>query len=394
MLIDKPRFEYLLNKYLDKTATEEEFREFFSCIQQEEYKDVFNELMKTGNMEAEISPNVRSIDWDSMYMKIVAPIPHKTFTIRSLYRLTAAAVFLCCVGAGLYFSFVKNPDNLQVERTNASIDATAGSNKAILKLGDGRSVVLDAAGTGNLTSQGKTTISKSDDGTLVYHAAGNSNNVVMSNTVSTPRGGQYVVVLPDQTKAWLNSASSITFPTEFSSNERNVKVSGEVYFEVAKLPGKTFKVRTENATVTVLGTHFNVMAYPDDLVSQVTLMEGSVRLKTSGAEKLLKPGQMASFQDDSPTIVFTALDMPEAKIDWKNGLFQFENESVQQIMKKISRWYNRDIVYEGRLTDKHFSGAISRKNNLSTVLELLHSSGGLNFKVSEKTITVTEQITP
>jgi transmembrane sensor len=390
MLIDKSRFEYLLKKYLDKTATEKEFNEFFSCVQQEEYKDVMTDLMKEEDMEAEMSSNVRTIDWDAMYMEIVTSTNNKTFSIRSLYRLTAAAVFLCFVGAGLYFNLAKGPNLTQVEQKAAKLD-TAFNNNAILTLGDGHSVVLDAADRGTLTSQGGTTISKPEDGTLVYQAAANSSHEVMSNTLSTPRGGQYVVVLPDQTKAWLNSASSITFPTEFSTNERNVKVSGEVYFEVAKLAGKTFKVSTEHATVTVLGTHFNVMAYPDDQESQITLLEGSIRLKTSGAEKLLQPGQMASIQDDSRSIAITVLEMPKAKIDWKYGLFQFENESVQQIMKKISRWYNKDIVYEGRLIDKHFSGAISRKNSLSTVLNMLHASGDLDFKVSGETITVSDK---
>src|SRR5690606_29853914 len=268
----------------------------------------------------------------------------------------------------------------------AAINIAPGSNKAALTLADGSTILLDDAAEGKISEQGNTFVYKTN-GTLSYNAQNvNSNlNAKQSfNTLTTPRGGQYKIVLPDSTVVWLNAESSIRFPTKFSAHERNVSLTGEAYFEVATNKSAPFKVNLESMEVEVLGTHFNVMAYSDEKSVNTTLIEGSVKIHKNQQQKLLRPGQQARV---SNTIKVSNVDVNEA-IAWKNGLFQFKEANIETILRQIGRWYDVKIEYQGEISDEKYRAEISRKANLSQVLKILEISG-LKFSLKEgRTITV------
>lgn len=276
-------------------------------------------------------------------------------------------------------------------------DVKPGGNKAILTLADGTKMVLDDASEGTLTRQGNTTIIKLDSGRLAYNVQTVSKielTAILYNTLSTPIGGQYFVTLPDGTKVWLNASTSLRFPTAFAGNERKVEVDGEAYFEVTKNAAMPFIVKAGNEEIKVLGTHFNVMAYAEDKVIKTTLLEGIVKVSLIGSSKsettnasiTLKPGQQSQIDLNNGLTIVEA--DPEEAIAWKNGYFIFNNENIESIMLKISRWYHVKVTYEIDPAEKIFTGNISRSQNVSEVLKMLELTDAIHFKIEGKSITV------
>jgi transmembrane sensor len=270
-------------------------------------------------------------------------------------------------------------------------DLMPGGNKAILTLANGSKIILDNAAKGKIASQASTIISKTGDGELVYTApdlvAAPIHNIIATNTISTPRGGQYEIVLPDGTKVWLNSASSLKYPTVFAGSERNVELSGEAYFEVAKNAAKPFFVKTLTQTVEVLGTHFNINSYADEKSVKTTLLEGSVKITGTynKATVKLSPGQQAVNAAGSINTIANA-DIDEA-MAWKNGKFLFKNTDLHAIMRQLSRWYNVDVDYQGTIAERHYDGRISRNVPVSQIFTILKTSG-LNFTIDGGKIIV------
>ena len=207
---------------------------------------------------------------------------------------------------------------------------------------------------------------------------------VAYNTLTTPRGGQYHLTLSDGTSVWLNAASSIKYPIAFTGNERRVEITGEVYFEVEHNAAKPFRVICNGQTVEDLGTHFNINAYNDENAVKTTLLEGSVNVSAAGKNKMLKPGEQAQLQHGNIRIADVDVNKVAA---WKNGLFQFNDDNIRDIMRQLGRWYDVDIKYEGNLPDWEFSGAIPRNANLSQVLDIL-SFVKVHFRIDGKTIVV------
>lgn len=284
---------------------------------------------------------------------------------RKSYRYAAAIILvMLCVGALLL-----------LEKTN---DIGPGGSKALLTLNDGSTIVLEKAGSGSLATQGNTRIIKQESGLLAYDASAfilGDDEIVGTNTITTPLGGEYQVILPDGTKAWLNAASSIKYPTSFKGKERVVEITGEVYLEVSKDITKPFIVKVDGATeIKVLGTHFNINAYPDEGVIKTTLLEGSVQVTNpSGAPVTLSPGQQSS-TDTQGRIFIQNVDI-EAAVAWKNGNFQFNSLSIDEIMRQISRWYKVEVIYQSEKPQGEYSGIVSRNTNLSEVLDMLQLSG-------------------
>ena len=222
-------------------------------------------------------------------------------------------------------------------------------------------------------SDGGVVINK-DKGALVY----GKTNIVAYNTMTTPRGGQYRLTLPDGTQIWLNAASSITYPTAFVGPERKVEITGEVYFEVAKNEKMPFKVKLRDETeIRVLGTHFNVNAYADEPLVRTTLLEGSVMINNS----VLKPGQ--AYSNGKVTEADT-----EAAVGWKNGVFIFNRDNLTSVMRQLSRWYDVDVEYQGSLASRTFSGKIKRDLGLLDLLDGLKSTD-VRFKIEGKKLIVT-----
>jgi transmembrane sensor len=239
--------------------------------------------------------------------------------------------------------------------SEAKSDISPGGNIATLTLADGRKISLTDAKNGQLAEQSGIKISKTADGQLVYNItnAENSSLSLSYNTIETPPGGQYQVILPDGSKVWLNSASSLRYPVRFTGNERKVEISGEAYFEVAHNSKMPFRVINSNQIVEVLGTHFNIMAYPDESSTNTTLLEGSVRIIKENKSKIISPGQQTRVKNGD--IDVASVDVTQVTA-WKEGYFMFKNEDIQSIMRQISRWYNLEVKYQGDIPEKVFGG--------------------------------------
>jgi transmembrane sensor len=299
-----------------------------------------------------------------------------------LVRAAVAAAVVALVITSFYFLSNKpQPANTITKVQPAPAvqqvaEAKPGTNGAIITFSDGSTIELDSLKDGalkaNIVKKGNQVIYKEQAGEPVY------------NTVSTPRGRQYQLVLADGSKVWLNAASSIRFPTTFTGNDRTVEVTGELYFEVAKNASKPFKVIANGTEIEVLGTHFNVDSY--DEVIKTTLLEGSVKIKAGDKTGLLRPGQQSQASTAGEFKTTSSVDIDKV-MAWKNGRFSFENASLESIMNQVSRWYDVDVVYQDKVPKRFFTADISRNNNLSVFLKVLAESG-IRFKMEGKKLLV------
>jgi transmembrane sensor len=271
-------------------------------------------------------------------------------------------------------------------------DLPPGSNKAILKLADGKTIVLDSAAKGLLAKQGGSEVQKTDSGQLTYTAQ--EKGELAYNTLTTPRGGQYQLRLADGTKVWLNAASSITYPVAFSGERRDVTITGEAYLEVAKDAARPFRVQIPNAVgsgspmeIEVLGTGFDVNAYADEPTIRTTLVEGSIRVSASGSGTIVQPGQQVEVGEGGKGIrVIDHADVDEA-LAWKNGRFYFHNADLPAIMRQVSRWYDVDIRYAGEVPAGHYNGKPTRDLSAKQMLKLIEYSG-VKYRIEGKTIVI------
>lgn len=299
----------------------------------------------------------------------------------------AAAIVLCFVCAGLYLKLTHKPTvGIPVAGVKPG-NIKPGSNKAILILADGRRVALTDTKNGKIAEQSGVSINKAADGKIIYEAtASASDHAVALNTVETPRGGQYQIDLPDGTKVWLNAASSLTYPAWFTGKERNVTLRGEAYFEVAKNKSMPFRVQANNVNVEVLGTHFNIMSYTDEHSVNTTLLEGSVKISKGNVQKIIKPGQQAVAVTQGNDIVVDETDVDEA-VAWKNGNFNFNGDDIHALMRQISRWYDVNVIYQGKIPHNQFVGTIPRASEIEQVLKVLELNH-VHVKIKDKTIVV------
>jgi transmembrane sensor len=329
--------------------------------------------------------------------KVSSAIYQKRGKTKLWYRITAAAAVLLVAGASVYFYTIGGINFFRNDLADAKKIAV-GKNTAVLTLANGRQIDLSVALNGQLAEESGIRINKTSDGQLVYemkNAPGTAANEGHLNTISTPKGGQYKVILPDGSKVWLNAASSLSFPSAFANlSDRKVRLKGEAYFEVAKDKAHPFVVQSEQQEVEVLGTHFNVNAYNEERRTKTTLLEGSVKIalregsdtdQNVGIAAILKPGQQSVLTDGPISIKWA--DTEEA-VAWKNGYFKFNSESLPSIMRQLSRWYDVEIVYEGEISKDHFGGTISRYKNVADVLEMLESTKLVKFKVEGRKIIV------
>lgn len=302
------------------------------------------------------------------------------------YRVAAAAAVLVLIAAGLrWFQSGRQTANIE-QPVVAQQQILPGSNKAVLTLGNGTAISLTDAAKGELARQGSTRISKTKEGQLAYEP-GTGGEAASRNTISTPRGGQYRIDLPDGSRVWLNAASSLTFPASFAGlQERSVELSGEAYFEVAEDANKPFRVISGGHRVEVLGTHFNVNAYNDEPVVRTSLLEGAVRVGGKGQSRVLSPGQQARVQENGQLSVAEGIDM-SAVVAWKNGRFNFSGAPITEVMREVQRWYGAEIVYEGEVKH-HFVGSLPRNLPVSRVLEMLEMTGRVKFSIEGNRITV------
>jgi ferric-dicitrate binding protein FerR (iron transport regulator) len=265
--------------------------------------------------------------------------------------------------------------------------AAPTGNRATITLADGTKVFLDSAGKGQLAQQGTIKLIKLANGKIAYQPVDNGRGQSIAyNTLSNPRGSKVIdMQLSDGSHVWLNAGSSITYPVAFIGSDRRVELEGEGYFEVAKDAKRKFIVTANGVSTEVLGTHFNVNAFKDDGDDiKITLLEGSVKINNGNASGLLKPGQQALVAKEVKIVSDVDLHLVMA---WKNGYFQFDKASLQNVMKQISRWYDVDVVYEGYNQPREFAGEIQRDLSLSEVLKILEKNK-VHFRIEGKKLRV------
>ncbi|MBB6126037.1 FecR family protein [Mucilaginibacter lappiensis] len=304
-------------------------------------------------------------------------------------KWAVAASILMILSAGTFFFVGKHKQNVN-STTALNQQIKPGGNKAFLVLANGKKIFLADVKNGKIAQQKGSQVIKTADDQLIYSANSGTPNdgSIQYNTIETPRGGQYQLLLPDGTRVWLNAASSLKYPVSFnSSKERKVELSGEAYFEVAHNKNIPFKVVTNKQLVEVLGTHFNLNAYPDELSTKTTLLEGAVKVTAGDKNTTLKPGQEA---DLTTTLKVSEVD-PRDAIDWKNGFFRFDDEDLEIAMRQIARWYDVKIIYEDESVKKEPLAAVTtRFSNISTLLKMIEQTTGARFIIEGSTIRVTK----
>jgi len=291
-------------------------------------------------------------------------------------RWIAAAAILLIVGTTAYFMIDRQPETVPkqvfVNPQHTEKDALPGFDGAILTTAGGTQITLDNATSGVVSKEGNTDVIKQAN-QLVYNESLEAlPEVETFNTLRTLKGRKFQLLLSDGTKVWLDAASSLTYPIAFIGMQRKVKATGQVYFEVAKDPAKPFIVEAAGTSVQVLGTHFNINAYEDETTVKTTLLEGMIKITSNTNSSMLKAGQQAiiNVSESGSIKVNSAVDL-DAVMAWKNGLFQFTNADLTTVLRQLSRWYDMDIIYEGKMPKREFEGKIGRDLNLSQVLKLL-----------------------
>lgn len=378
--MEKETFLKILDKYNRGEASDEEVQFLYAYYQLFELKeDIFNRIdtdakRKLGNsIKIDIDKKLEELEHASSSPSVTKI--HRTIN----YKLRIAAVLAVVIGIGAFWLVSTRQQDItghkQTNQLPASTPITPGKDDAVLVLADGTSIVLNDIQQGLVSQQQGVQIEKTADGELRYLAVTGSEAV--ENTISTPKGGQYRLVLADGTKVWLNAASSLRFPTSFSADERIVNLNGEAYFEVMK-GEKPFKVISENQVVEVLGTHFNINTYKEETTFKTTLVEGSVRItkltdnarELAHTSKVLRPGQQAILSALGDKIIVEAVDIEEF-IAWKDGYFKFEKADIQTIMRQVARWYNVEVEYRGAVSNDLFVGEINRSEDIEEVLRVL-----------------------
>jgi len=418
MLTPPTRLRYLLQQYAADSCTRGELLELLRTIEEAESDQELGNSLQSIWQDLTGADVLPSIDKERVFSHIIGDPAFQAPVKRRLWpRMAAAAVLILVLGTFAYFYF-KPVSSPQIAAAGVRNDVGPGSNKAILTLADGSTVMLDSLHNGALGQQGNTRVIKLDSGRLAYQTAGGheaqtagheaqaaggrlqANGQLLYNTIATPRGGQYQVVLPDGTRVWLNASTALRFPTAFSKDKREVDLAGEAYFEVAK--GKIpFKVHIypsvagvggagglrPSSEIDVLGTHFNINAYDDEAAIAATLLEGSIKFSKGEEQALLKPGQQAvSARTDGAIHIIPDADV-DAAVAWKNGYFEFDGAGIETIMRQLARWYDVEVRYEGPVTKREFGGQMPRGSNLSEALRILEESS-VHFRLEGKKLVV------
>lgn len=387
-----PHESELIALYLSMD-TDKEYVE--SCIQ--EVWDTLGERTKSDTSDEYLERFQEQLDHKRRTLRQLPPLNHPRWYQSSLLRfpswMKAVAAVVLLIGGAIWavYNAQLSPSGAQLVQEENRI--LTGSGKATLTLADGSTISLAEVEDGEIAAQEGLRVEKTADGEIIYRL---DDNIITTanayNSVVTPNGSEYRISLPDGSKARLNAASSLTYPVHFSDEERRVKMTGEVYFEIAKaesLRNKKhipFIVETDKQEVHVLGTHFNVNAYTDEPAIRTTLVEGSVRVTSSesGQSVLLKPGQQATLTD--------RLKIEEADIQqqlaWKNGDFIFQGETLDDILRKVARWYDVDVECPEHFGQLRFNGMVSRSKPLSTIIDIIQSTNKVNIKLEGRRLIV------
>lgn len=378
--MDQATFTALIQKYQSGEASSQEKALLEEYLQRMEAKEPTPASLSVAGNRV----------WERLQQQLHPPVRKLPVLQRATTWWVAAGIALLLAAGTTYWLLSPAKQSPEPITKSAPTDAAPAGNKALLTLADGTVIDLEAQNS-SLPPQGNVQVNRSDSGLLTYTVtSGNDKAPLSYNTLTTPRGGQYKIILSDGSAVWLNAASSLKYPTAFTGTVRQIEVTGEAYFEVAKKPEQPFIVTVHGVNMQVLGTSFNVNAYEKQQGVTTTLVEGSLKVTTAAAAVILKPGQQAVAPPASTgtsNIKVQTVDTEQA-IAWKQGLFVFNNASLQEVMEQLSRWYDVDIVYNTASNVK-FEGEIQRNLSLSQVLKHLEQKD-VKFKLNEKTLTVTQ----
>ncbi|POY38051.1 anti-sigma factor [Solitalea longa] len=385
------RLQELLNLYLNNRATPDELDELWDYTSNPLYTNELQDLLADAYQQDHIGKEATDeqkqtiLNFIFTSTEAAAPIKIKRIGLWPRYAVASAAA-VAFIAIGVWF-FNRSPklEGGKNSSNYAMNDIAPGKQGATLTLSNGKKIRLSEATNGELANEAGVIITKAADGQLVYEIK-NTSDENKINTIKTANGETYQVRLPDGSAVWLNAGSSLTYATNLLQNgKRTVTLTGEGYFEVAKDKAHPFIVSTGNQEVEVLGTHFNMNAYADEPVRKTTLLEGSIKLTSENDSEILKPGDQAVSQ--SGKLHVRTVDA-ELAVAWKNNKFIFEQQSIQEIMRSISRWYNVEVIYTGEITKETFWGSVSRFDNVSSVLARLEASGSVHFRVEGRRIYV------
>jgi transmembrane sensor len=394
--MDKKRLQELLHQHRSGQLSEPEKMELSVWFNAREQEELLLQTMQEELLSYTSTEHYHPEEWQPLLKRVLAvdkeTSPARVHRVHLLRTWSWAAAAVLVVLAGIYtWTSRRASENKPVAIVDKQ-DVAPGGNKAVLKLADGTTIVLDSMANGTVATQGNTVVLKRRNGELAYNTEGRQQGKEMLNTVTTPKGGQYQLVLPDGTHVWLNAASSITFPATFTGVQRKVQVTGEVYFEVAKDRKKPFIVDADGRHhIQVLGTHFNVNAYRDESSVVTTLLEGSVQVSDrQGGMARLQPGEQALSVFNAPSSqyirVVAGANLRQV-MAWKNGYFNFDHADLHAVMRQLERWYNIEVRYEGRLPRVSFRGGMDRTVNLSEVLTYF-AELGIATRLEGRTLTI------
>lgn len=369
-----PLLSEMLHTHLDQLAAGEQ------TVPQEAADRMRKRLLEQLNASKKIPATAGKV------MPAMPPGRRGHFLKATWFRYAAVILFLFGIGTYLFYNHFNRPaDSAFGLNKPPQPEIVPGGNKAVLTLADGQKIILDSAADGSVLQQGSAQVIKISAGQLLYQK--NIGTAVGYNTISTPKGGQYQVLLPDGTRVWLNASSSVTFPTTFVAGQRLVKITGEIYFEVAKNTQKPFIVDVNGKlSVEVLGTSFNVNSYADEENIKTTLLEGSVKVIKAGEATVLSPGQQAVAASSDRQLTVVDADISKT-LAWKNGIFDFTGADLKSVMRQLERWYDIKVQYKGSLSNITFEGRMYRNVNLSDVLEVLQEMG-VKFELNGKNLIV------
>ncbi|SFD46752.1 FecR family protein [Chitinophaga sp. CF118] len=375
------RIKQLFNQYYTQTASDDEIQELMNMLEDPVQDQVMASLLEQQWENLSVADPRFSLTTGQPILETILGKKEKVRFISRFRWAAAAAVLLL---AGITTFFWQQPG---VKPQLAQV-VMPGTNKAVLTLADGSSVTLNSTGN-QVIKQGNTTIRQS--GGLLQYAGSNNDNRISYNTLTTPRGGQFHLTLPDGTDVWLNAGSSITFPTAFTSADRTVNVTGEAYFDVTKMAGKPFFVRiNKEVVVQVLGTSFNINAYTDEPFINTTLVEGRVGLLTgNNPQIILLPGQQGRITGANIAVKVLDNINVDQVVSWKNGAFDFDGTDLSSVLRQLSRWYDVEVVFSGKVPERHFGGAIQRNLQLLQVLHILEKMD-VKFRMDGRKLIVGE----
>lgn len=393
---DNSRLRELFRLYQANALDEEGYAEWWSLLQAHAGDPGLSAALEELWEEAGAAGPAMAPDaWEEKMRRLLAeehgagsrPLPRRPWWRGRLPRAAAAAVLGALAVAAYYLAEQAPSPAGSPEVPAAFAHLPPGGARAELVLSNGSVVALDSAAEGVVGQQGGMRILKAGSGGIAYRGQERDPEAVVYNTLRTPRGGKYRLILPDSTVVWLNAASSIRFPTAFPGPQRSVQVTGEAYFEVSADPQRPFVVTADDLTVTVLGTRFDIMAYEDEPEVCAQLLEGRVRVNKGHTSATLKAGQSARWDRNGVIAVGSHVREDEA-LAWVHELFWFNDDDIYAVMRKVSRWYNVDIEVRGDIPN-HFTGSIPRDVELSRVFDILQATRHMQYTMEDNHIIVT-----